>query len=71
MAVKNADLVDLIATTLPDLPEQYFEVMWDAQDYEFCRIYQTERMEVDGGTSIRRKVKIGRASCRERVSSPV
>ena len=58
MAVKNADLVDLIATTLPDLPEQYFEVMWDAQDYEFCRIYQTERMEVDGGTSIRRKVML-------------
>jgi hypothetical protein len=30
--------------------------MWDNQDYEFCRIYQTDRMEVDGGTSIKRKV---------------
>jgi len=58
MGVKNADLVDLIATTLEDLPEQYFEVMWDNQDYEFCRIYQTERMEVDGGTSIKRKVML-------------
>lgn len=58
MSVKNADLVDLIATTLPDLPEQYFEVMWDNQDYEFTRIYQTERMEVDGGTSIKRKVML-------------
>jgi hypothetical protein len=58
MAVKNADLLDLISTTLPDLPEQYFEVMWDNQDYEFCRIYQTERMEVDGGTSIKRKVML-------------
>jgi len=56
MSVKNADLIDLIATTLPDLPEQYFEVTWDNTDYEFCRIYQTERMEVDGGTNIQRKV---------------
>jgi hypothetical protein len=58
MGVKNADLADLIATTLPDLPEQYFEVMWDNNDYEFCRIYQTERMEVDGGTKIVRKVML-------------
>lgn len=56
MGVKNSALVDLIATTLPDLPEQYFEVMWDDQDYQFCRIYQTERMEVDGGTKIERYV---------------
>jgi len=56
MGVKNSELVDLLATTLPDLPVQYFEVMWDDPDYEFCRIYQTERMEVDGGTSIQRKV---------------
>ena len=56
MAVKNADLLDLISTTLPDLPEQYFEVMWDNPDYEFCRIYQTERMEIDGGNTIVRKV---------------
>jgi hypothetical protein len=58
MQVRNSDLVDLIATTLPNLPEQYFEVMWDNTDYEFCRIYQTERMEVDGGTSIKRKVML-------------
>ena len=55
-SVKNEDLIDLIATTLPDLPEQYFEVTWDNTDYEFCRIYQTERMEIDGGTDIQRKV---------------
>lgn len=54
--VKNADLIDLIATTLPDLPEQYFEVTWTNQDYEACRIYQQDRIEVDGGTSIKRKV---------------
>jgi len=54
--IPNADLIDLIATTLPQLPEQYFEVMWTNNDYEACRIYQRDRMEVDGGTSIKRKV---------------
>lgn len=58
MAVKNSDLVDLIATTLPDLPKQYFEVTWTNQDYEACRIYQEDRMEVDGGTSIKRKLML-------------
>ncbi|MEE9552346.1 MAG: hypothetical protein V3V89_04810, partial [Gammaproteobacteria bacterium] len=53
---KNADLIDLIATTLPNLPEQYFEVTWTNNDYEACRIYQRKRMEIDGGTSIKRKV---------------
>ena len=56
MAVKNSELADLIATTLNDLPKQYFEVTWDNQDYEFCRIYQTERMVIDGGEQIERKV---------------
>lgn len=58
MAIKNADLADLIATTLSDLPKQYFEVLWNNEDYEFCRIYQKERMEVDGGDSIKRKVML-------------
>jgi hypothetical protein len=58
MGVKNSALVDLIATTLNDLPKQEFEVMWDNQDYEFCRIYQNERMEIDGGNQIERKVML-------------
>jgi hypothetical protein len=58
MGVKNSALVDLIATTLNDLPDQQFEVMWDNQDYEFCRIYQNERMEIDGGNQIERKVML-------------
>jgi len=56
MSVKNADLADLIATTLNDLPKQYFEIGWDNQDYEACRIFQQERMVVDGGPQIERKV---------------
>ena len=44
MPVTNDDLKDLIATTINDLPKQTFDVAWDNQDYEFCRIYQKERM---------------------------
>lgn len=54
MGVKNSALADLIAGTLDDLPKQYFEVGWDNHEYEFCRIYQSERMEVDGGEQITR-----------------
>ena len=56
MAIKQSALLDLIATTINDLPHQEFEVGWDNQDYEFCRIYQQERMVVDGGTQIERKI---------------
>jgi len=58
MAVKNSQLADLIATTLNDLPKQEFEVGWDNTDYEFCRIYQKERMQIDGGPNIERKVML-------------
>ncbi|KKK50828.1 hypothetical protein LCGC14_3121130, partial [marine sediment metagenome] len=58
MSVKLADLADLIATTINDLPKQEFEVGWDNQDYEFSRIYQQERMVIDGGTQIERKVML-------------
>ena len=56
MSVTNDQLLDLIDTTINDLPSQEFEVTWDNQDYEFCRIYQNERMVIDGGTQIERKV---------------
>ena len=56
MGVDNALLLDLIATTLKDLPKTQFEVMWDNQAYEFCRIYQQQRRRIDGGTSIERNV---------------
>jgi hypothetical protein len=58
MGVKNADMADLIATTINDLPNQTFDVGWDNNEYEFCRIYQQERMVIDGGTQIERKVML-------------
>jgi len=56
MAVDNDALIDLIATTLKDLPDNVFEVMWDSQNYEFCTIYEESRRKIDGGTSIERNV---------------
>jgi len=58
MAVKNSQLADLLQTTLENLPNQEFEVMWDNPEYEFCRIYQNERLEIDGGTAISRRVML-------------
>ena len=56
MGVDNDALIDLVATTLKDLPDNVFEVMWDSQAYEFCQIYTKQRRKVDGGTSIERNV---------------
>jgi len=67
MSVKNSQLTDLIASTLDDFPSQEFEVMWDNEDYEFCRIYQKESIQIDGGPNIQRRVMLdptGNASYR-------
>jgi len=34
--------------------------MWDSHNYEFCRIYQEHRRQIDGGTSIQRNVILDR-----------
>lgn len=68
MGIDNDKLLDLIATTLKDLPKQTFEVAWTNQNYEFCRIYQESRIQIDGGTSIQRNVMLdqsGNASYRK------
>lgn len=56
MAVFNDELLDLIATTLKDLPKNEVEMMWDSNNFEFSRIYEQSRRKVDGGTSIQRNV---------------
>jgi len=58
--VPNSELADLIATTLEDLPKGEFEIMWDSQHYEFCQIYNQNRRQIDGGTSIQRNVILDR-----------
>lgn len=56
MSVKMTELGDFISLTLNDLPDNHFEVNWTNQDYEFTRIYQNERMVIDGGNEIERKI---------------
>ena len=58
MSVKATDLADFLASTLSDYPKNVFEVGWDNQSYEACRIFQKERMVIDGGTDIKRKVQL-------------
>ena len=56
MGVAMEDHLDLLRTTLRDLPKDRFEVMWTHQTYEFCRIFAEKRLTIDGGTSIKRNV---------------
>lgn len=56
MGIDNDQLLDLVATTLQDLPKGQFEMAWDSQNFEFCRIYNQNRRKVDGGTSIKRNI---------------
>lgn len=56
MGIDNDALLDLVATTLKDLPKGQFEVMWTHQNYEFAQIYNEQRRQIDGGTSIQRNV---------------
>lgn len=58
MAATIAQLQDLISLTLPDLPKQTFEVGWENPDYESARIYQKDRMIIDGGENIQRKIML-------------
>lgn len=60
MGVDASALVDLLATTLKDLPKGEFEVMWDSQNYKFCQIYAESSRKIDGGTSIQRNVILDR-----------
>ena len=56
MGIDNDQLIDLIRTTLQDLPKGQFEMAWDSQHFEFVQIYSQHRRKIDGGTSIQRNI---------------
>ncbi len=56
MGIAMEDHLDLLATTLRDLPKNKFEVMWTYQRYEINRIFAEKRITIDGGTSVKRNV---------------
>lgn len=56
MGVSMDAHLDLLRTTLADLPKNRFEVMWTYQNYEFNRIFDERKVQIDGGTSVKRNV---------------
>ncbi len=56
MGIAMEDHLDLLRTTLADLPKQDYEVMWTYQTYEFNRIFAEKKLTIDGGTSVKRNV---------------
>ncbi len=56
MGVAMEDHLDLLVTVLADYPKGEFEVMWTYQRYEFNKIFDTKKLIIDGGTSVKRNV---------------
>ena len=56
MGYRPEDIADLLATTLADLPDQELEYALDHQEYFWTSLFQEKNIQIDGGTSIQRKV---------------
>lgn len=56
MGIAMEDHLDLLRTTLKDLPKDRWETMWTYQTYEFNRVFAEKKITIDGGTSIKRNV---------------
>jgi hypothetical protein len=55
--VSNDALLDLIATTLPNLPRMDFEVALEYQMYPVCnQWFQGDKVQIESGTSIERNI---------------
>lgn len=56
MGYRPEDIADLLATTLADLPDQELEYALDHNEYFWTQLFQEKNIQIDGGTSIQRKV---------------
>ena len=56
MGYRPEDIADALATTLADLPDQELEYALDHQEYFWCSLFEEKNIQIDGGTSIQRKV---------------
>ena len=68
MGYRPEDIADALATTLADLPDQELEYALDHQEYYWTSLFQRKNIQIDGGTSIQRKVSFdtsGNAAYRE------
>ena len=55
--IANAQLLDLTATTLKNLPKMEFEVALNYQEYPVCnQWFQTDKVQIESGISIERNI---------------
>ena len=55
--ISNDKLLDLLATTLPNLPQQNFEVALEYQNYPVCnQWFKGDKVQIESGTSIERNI---------------
>jgi hypothetical protein len=52
----DAAMLDLLKTTLNNLPKGEFEVMWDYQNYPAFNMFNEKNVSIEGGDSITRNV---------------
>lgn len=66
--IPNSLLLDLLQTTIENLPDDEFEVALKYQNYEVCnRWFAKDKVQSDGGTSISRRISVGDTGAAEHV----
>jgi len=61
MSYRPEDLVGLLETTLADLPSQEIQYVLDHNEYFWSSLFTNDTVQIDGGTSIQRKVEFDTA----------
>jgi hypothetical protein len=56
MSFRPEDIEDLLETTLADLPKQELEYALDHNEYFWSSLFTNDNIQIDGGSSIERKV---------------
>lgn len=66
--IKTSEMLDLLQTTTANLPNNVLPFELDYQRYEVCnRLFAKDRVELDGGTSIVKKVVLDKSGAAKHV----
>lgn len=60
MGFQPQDVLDLVAFTIDDLPNQELEYAFDHNEYFWADMFQQDAIKIDGGTSVKRFVTFDR-----------
>lgn len=60
MGFQPEDILDLVAYTINDLPNQELEYAFDHQEYFWSDMFEKDAIKIDGGTSVERYVSFDR-----------